>query len=80
MFCGMSFCLPLAFMLERKQRRAAKAAAAASDAAEPLLPAAVSSRGCVQEGGGTWMDARQPQLQGQLSPTVCQTSAICALC
>ncbi|PSC76686.1 Solute carrier family 35 member F6 [Micractinium conductrix] len=40
MFCGMSFCLPLAFMLERKQRRAAKAAAAASDAAEPLLPAA----------------------------------------
>lgn len=40
MFCGMSFCLPLAFFVENKQRKAAqKAAAAASAAEEPLLPA-----------------------------------------
>lgn len=38
MFVGMSFCLPLAFWLESRERRAAKAAAAASGtAAEPLL-------------------------------------------
>ncbi|KAL4445807.1 hypothetical protein ABPG77_009006 [Micractinium sp. CCAP 211/92] len=39
MFCGMSFCLPLAFFVERKQRqRAEKAAAAAGSTQEPLLP------------------------------------------
>lgn len=41
MFVGMSFCLPLAFYLERKDRRRAKAAAGAGDAAEPLLPEGV---------------------------------------
>ncbi|KAL4425802.1 hypothetical protein ABPG75_009818 [Micractinium tetrahymenae] len=39
MFCGMSFCLPLAFFVEGKQRqRAEKAASAAGTAQEPLLP------------------------------------------
>ncbi len=43
MFCGMSFCLPLAFFVERKQRqRAEKAAAAAGSTQEPLLPEGVS--------------------------------------
>lgn len=38
MFVGMSFCLPLAFWFEARDRRAAKAAAAAAGTAtEPLL-------------------------------------------
>lgn len=37
MFIGMSFCLPLAFALERRERQRAKAAAAAGGATEPLL-------------------------------------------
>jgi hypothetical protein len=40
MFTGMSFCLPLAFILERRGR---KKAAAAAEAAEPLLAQGVSS-------------------------------------
>jgi hypothetical protein len=58
MFVGMSFCLPLAFLLEsQKRKRAQKAAAAAAGtASEPLLadgvsepclrPAAVRARKC----------------------------------
>lgn len=43
MFVGMSFCLPLAFLLEsRKRKRAQKAAAAAGTASEPLLANGVS--------------------------------------
>lgn len=44
MFCGMSFCLPLAFFVERKQRqRLEKAASTSAEAAqEPLLPEGVS--------------------------------------
>ena len=43
MFVGMSFCLPLAFLLEhQKRKRAHKAAAAAGSAEEPLLASGVS--------------------------------------
>jgi hypothetical protein len=44
MFVGMSFCLPLAFLLEsQKRKRAQKAAAAAvGTASEPLLADGVS--------------------------------------
>jgi len=54
MFCGMSFCLPLAFFMEYRQRKkaAVEAAATTGSAQEPLLPDGVrqpASRACQQQ-------------------------------
>lgn len=51
MFMGMSFCLPLAYYLERKEAEK-KALAATSEAAEPLLVQPGEVR--ADFGGGRW--------------------------
>lgn len=68
MFVGMSFCLPLAFLLEsQKRKRAQKAAAAAvGTASEPLLADGVSKN--------RLLPAAAKQRKAMLHSTCCNRS------
>ncbi|EFN57441.1 hypothetical protein CHLNCDRAFT_142917 [Chlorella variabilis] len=57
MFVGMSFCLPLAFFLEHRQRQRAQKMAASTDAAEPLL--AGNGEGTLQAPGAQHSELAQ---------------------
>lgn len=61
MFCGMTFCLPLAYWVEYQEKCKRKAAAAAGEAAEPLLGnGPVGARG-----GRCWLGVRAELSQQQ---------------